>query len=105
MRGRGPFHDHPVSGQYEWPYRRRDAEAWAAYYGVPYREPERLRVAPGQLAEACIAAGRLGCLVPYSPRLFAAIFVAGLVVDAGVLAGLAEQGGTKMSALRTIRPD
>lgn len=105
LRGPGPFHDHPVSGQYEWPYRRRDAEAWAAYYGVPYREPERLRVAPGQLAEACIAAGRLGCLVPYSQRLFAAIFVDGLVVDAGVLDGLAEEVGLKLAEFRKLRTD
>jgi 2-hydroxychromene-2-carboxylate isomerase len=35
LRGGHPFHGEPVSGQYEWPYRRLDAEAWAEFYGVP----------------------------------------------------------------------
>ena len=105
MRGRGPFHSDPVSGQYEWPYRRRDAEAWAAYYGVPYREPERLRVHPGHLAEACIAAGRLGRLVPYSRRLLAAIFADGLVVDATALDGLAGEIGLPVGEFRKLRSD
>jgi len=39
LRGADPFSGPPVSGQYDWEYRRRDAEAWAAYYQVPYREP------------------------------------------------------------------
>jgi 2-hydroxychromene-2-carboxylate isomerase len=41
LRGASPFHGQPVSGQYEWPYRKRDAEEWAALYGVPFREPRR----------------------------------------------------------------
>ena len=32
-RGRDPFAGAPASGQYDWAYRRRDAERWAAYYG------------------------------------------------------------------------
>jgi len=39
LRGRDPFAGEPLSGQYEWPYRRYDAECWADYYGVPFREP------------------------------------------------------------------
>ena len=39
-RRRDPFQGDPVSGQYDWAYRRRDAERWAAYYGVLYREPD-----------------------------------------------------------------
>ena len=26
-------------GQYDWDYRKRDAEAWARYYGVPFNDP------------------------------------------------------------------
>src|SRR5439155_26436445 len=36
---RNPFEGAPVSGQYEWFYRKQDAETWADYYGVPFREP------------------------------------------------------------------
>ena len=39
LRGADPFVGDPVSGQYDWNYRRRDAEAWAEYYGIPFREP------------------------------------------------------------------
>ena len=79
--GHNPFEGEPVSGQYEWTYRQRDAEAWAAYYGVPYREPERFRTDPRHLAEACIAAGRFGRLVEYSRAMFTAIFVEGWLID------------------------
>jgi 2-hydroxychromene-2-carboxylate isomerase len=36
LRGASPFEGRPVSGQYDWDYRRLDAERWADYYGVPY---------------------------------------------------------------------
>src|SRR5215470_15595475 len=39
LRGRDPFSGEPLSGQYEWSYRQRDAEAWADYYGIRFREP------------------------------------------------------------------
>jgi 2-hydroxychromene-2-carboxylate isomerase len=29
LLGRSPFAGAPLSGQYEWEYRRKDAEAWA----------------------------------------------------------------------------
>jgi 2-hydroxychromene-2-carboxylate isomerase len=104
-RGHNPFHGEPVSGQYEWTYRRRDAEAWAAYYGVPYREPERFRVDPRHLAEACIAAGRLNHLVPYSRRLFAAIFVESRVIDGVVLEEIAAGIGLELPAFHALRAD
>ncbi len=56
LRGGHPFHGAPASGQYEWPYRRLDAEAWAEYYGVPYREPVDFLVDPAYLAVAASAA-------------------------------------------------
>jgi 2-hydroxychromene-2-carboxylate isomerase len=39
LRGRDPFAGDPASGQYEWSYRRADAERWASYYSIPFREP------------------------------------------------------------------
>src|SRR5215203_4305345 len=39
LRGVSPFEGEPISGQYDWDYRRQDAERWAEYYGVPYEEP------------------------------------------------------------------
>ncbi len=38
-RGSDPFSGSPPSGQYDWGFRRRDAEVWAEYYVVPYLEP------------------------------------------------------------------
>lgn len=104
-RGPSPFRGEPVSGQYEWTYRRRDAEAWAAYYGVPYREPERFRVDPRHLAEACIAAGRLNRLVAYSRRLFAAIFVEGRAIDGLVIEELATDIGLPQPTFHALRAD
>lgn len=104
-RGHNPFHGEPVSGQYEWTYRQRDAEAWAECYGVPYREPVRFRIDARHLAEACIAAGRMGQLVPYARRLFAAIFVDGLVIDGVVLEELAVEVGLKLEDFHALRAD
>jgi 2-hydroxychromene-2-carboxylate isomerase len=72
-----PFKGQPVSGQYEWAYRRRDAERWAAYYRVRYREPEDVRFDPRRLALACTAAASLDAVEPFSRRLFQALFVDG----------------------------
>ena len=77
-RGRDPFAGPPVSGQYDWGYRRRDAGRWAAYYGVRYREPEDVAYDPRRLALAATAAARLGAVEPFSRRLFQAMFVDGL---------------------------
>lgn len=73
---RDPFKGPPISGQYEWFYRRQDAEAWADYYGVPFREPMgRLNVDSRLLVRAALAAGQLKKRVPMMKRLFAAVFV------------------------------
>jgi 2-hydroxychromene-2-carboxylate isomerase len=76
-RGLDPFKGPPVSGQYQWAYRRRDAERWAACYGVPYREPEDVHFDPRRLALACTAAAALGTVEPFSRRMFQAVFVDG----------------------------
>lgn len=73
---RNPFEGEPVSGQYEWFYRKQDAEAWADYYGVPFREPMgRLSIDPRLLARAALAAGEAKKRVAMMKRLFAAVFV------------------------------
>jgi 2-hydroxychromene-2-carboxylate isomerase len=107
-RGLDPFEGQPVSGQYEWAYRRRDAERWAAYYGVPYREPEDVRFDPRRLALACTAAAALGAVEPFTRRLFEAVFVCGTeLIDDEVCAALARQSGLDRGAFLTAlgQPD
>jgi len=73
---RDPFKGPPISGQYEWFYRKQDAEAWADYYKVPFREPMgRLTFDPRLLVRAALAAGELKKRVPMMKRLFGAVFV------------------------------
>src|SRR5712691_4334015 len=74
--GRNPFAGEPVSGQYEWFYRKQDAEGWADYYRVPFREPMgRLTFDPRLLVRAALAAGELKKRVAMMKRLFGAVFV------------------------------
>jgi 2-hydroxychromene-2-carboxylate isomerase len=100
-RGRDPFAGSPASGQYEWAYRRRDAERWAAYYGIPYREPDDVQFDPRRLALACTAAARLGAVEPFSQRLFQALFVDGVTpLDDQACAMLARDVGVNRAAFR-----
>lgn len=65
-----------AGGQYDWDYRRRDAEAWAAFYGVPFRDPVgRLTHDPMLPALAALAAARQNAVVGMSHRLFRLHFV------------------------------
>ena len=105
LRGGSPFHGEPPSGQYEWPYRQHDAEAWAAYYGVPYREPVDFRVDPAYLALAATAAKQLGAVEVYSRRLFEAIFVEGRALAESDLVDLAENAGLDAVAFRAQLDD
>jgi 2-hydroxychromene-2-carboxylate isomerase len=70
LRGRDPFDGGSVSGQYDWPYRRYDAECWAGCYGLPYREPDFDNYDPRMLARACVAARRLDAGVAFSNVIF-----------------------------------
>ena len=105
LRGGRPFRGEPVSGQYEWPYRRHDAEAWAAYYGVPYREPMDFLVDPDYLAVAATAAQQLGAVEAYSRCLFQAIFVEGRAVLEADLAALATEAGLDAAGFRAQLAD
>jgi len=75
-RGDDPFAAPHGPGQYNWEYRRRDAEAWASLYGEPFREPYgRLALDAGLLSLACTAARRLGAAETYARALYRAVFV------------------------------
>lgn len=74
-RGPDPFAGDPVSGQYEWDYRKLDAQRWARLYDIPFVEPKgRVEFDSELLALACVAAGRLGQVQSYSRELFSAMF-------------------------------
>jgi len=73
---RDPFKGAPISGQYDWNYRKQDARAWAAFYRVPLREPvDRLEFEPRELVLAALAAGHGQARVAMMRRLFAAVFI------------------------------
>ena len=99
-RGGNPFRGQPLSGQYDWAYREYDAKCWASYYGIPFREPVAFRVDPDRLALACLAADGQGALVPCCRLLQQLIFVEGVVIDDGVIAGLAGQLGLDKAAFQ-----
>jgi 2-hydroxychromene-2-carboxylate isomerase len=105
LRGAQPFRGEPISGQYEWPYRQHDAEAWADYYGVPYREPADFLADPDYLAVAATAAKQLGAVEPYSRRLFQAIFVEGRVIAEADLIGFAAEVGLDPQTFRSHLDD
>ncbi len=98
-RGQSPFDGDARSGQYDWTYRQRDAEAWARYYEVPYKEPVAFRVDPSDLAKACWAADVEGQLKAMSRRIFRAVFVESLVISRDVLGELASEVGLVRSEL------
>ena len=87
-RGGNPFRGEPLSGQYDWGYREYDAKCWAAHYGIPFTEPVGFRVDPDRLALACLAADRQGAMMPCCRLLHQLIFVDGIAIDDGVIAGL-----------------
>lgn len=78
--GYRPFDGSRPSRQYDFAFRKFDAEAWAAYYGVPYREPDDPLGLPGECAIAACAAERMGALLPFSHAFFRAHFVDGAAI-------------------------
>jgi 2-hydroxychromene-2-carboxylate isomerase len=74
LRGRDPFAGVAVSGQYEWSYRRCDAERWAGFYGIPFREPPDHEFDFRLLARAATVAKRLGRAADYGWRLCSAVY-------------------------------
>jgi 2-hydroxychromene-2-carboxylate isomerase len=82
LRGPSPFRDAPLSGQYQWDYRRRDAEAWASYYRVPFVEPKPLPEDHRLMARACCAAELQGAIRGYCEVMFEAVFATNESIDA-----------------------
>jgi 2-hydroxychromene-2-carboxylate isomerase len=98
-RGADPFHGAPVSGQYDWAYRRFDAECWADYYGVPFREPDDIEADWRLLALAATAADRMGAVEAFSQKVFEAVFVRGTSpLDASTCHRLAGEVGLDPAA-------
>lgn len=98
-RGHSPFEGDRRSGQYDWTFRQHDAEAWARYYGIPYKEPVGFRIDPSDLAKACWVADAEGQLKAMSRRILQAVFVEGLVISRDILGELASQVGLAGSKL------
>ena len=99
-RGGNPFRGEPLSGQYDWDYREYDAKCWAAYYGIPFREPAAFRTDPASLALACLAADGQGALVPCCRLLQQLIFIDGVTIDDDVISRLPGQLGLDRQAFQ-----
>lgn len=100
-RGNNPFRAAPASGQYVWAYREYDAKCWAAYYGIPFREPFDFRVDPAMLALACLAADKQNALVTCCRLLQRLIFVDSVVIDDDVISGLPARLGLDGGSFRS----
>jgi 2-hydroxychromene-2-carboxylate isomerase len=99
-RGNNPFQDAAGAGQYDWAYREYDAKGWAAYYGIPFREPAALKVDPILPALACLATDGQGALVACC-RLFHQLFFAeGATIDAATIASLPARLGLQEATFR-----
>jgi 2-hydroxychromene-2-carboxylate isomerase len=99
-RGDNPFRREEGVGQYDRTYREYDARAWAAHYGIPFREPAAFRVAADVPALACLAAEKQSALVPCCRLLFSMIFVEGVVIDAVAIASLPVRLGLDTGSFR-----
>ena len=104
--GDNPFRSAP-RGQYGRAYREYDAQAWAAHYGIPFREPAAFKVAADVPALGCLAAERQGALVPCCRRLFELIFAEGATLDAVAIDALPARLGLDAAAFRrdVVSPD
>ncbi len=94
LRGQDPFQGEPVSGQYVWAYRRRDAEMWARYYGIPFREPPSHELDFELLTRAAAAAKLLDVSESYGWALCSAVYGSdSWPLDRAVCVELAERLG------------
>ncbi len=99
-RGDNPFRREDGIGQYGRAYREYDAAAWAAHYGIPFREPAPFAVEADVPALACLAAERQGALVACCRALFTTIFAEGATIDAAAIDGLPARLGLDAAAFR-----
>lgn len=103
LRGRDPFDGQMVSGQYDWAYRRRDAEAWADYYGVAYREPPSHEFDFELLARAAAAGALLDAAAPVGGALCALVYASRTwPIDAAACADAAAAAGVDRTAFERL---
>ena len=82
-RGATPFDGAPPAMQYDFKWRRQDAEAWADLYGIPFVEPHgRLKYDAVELNLGCVAADLMGACEAYARALAERVFAS---TEAGVL--------------------
>jgi 2-hydroxychromene-2-carboxylate isomerase len=108
MRAAGyePFTGEPPSGQYDFKFRQADAEAWAAYYGVPYREPGDPLGLPGECTIAACAATLMDAVIPFSHAFFRAHFVDGLRIHGNAeIEAVAASAGLDRERFATLLAD
>lgn len=98
-QGRSPFEGPPLSGQYDWTYRRIDAERWADFYGAGFVEPAPFALPPARYALAAEAARDWDAVPDFSRALFGAIFATGSAVDEPEIAAAASAAGLDATAL------
>ncbi|MFZ2870642.1 2-hydroxychromene-2-carboxylate isomerase [Zavarzinia sp.] len=113
--GSTPFDGAPPAKQYDFAWRRLDAEAWAALYGIPFREPHgRVKYDAAQLNLGCVAADVMGRIEAFVPALQHEIFVTdrageigradivnvarGIGLDPAAFETLLDDAGTKAAA-------
>jgi 2-hydroxychromene-2-carboxylate isomerase len=102
FRGRDPFQDQAISGQYDWAYREKDARRWADYYGIHYREPPDHKLDFGLLVRAATAARRLGRAAEYGWHLCAAAYGTDIwPIDRTACIVLAEETGIAADTFQT----
>jgi 2-hydroxychromene-2-carboxylate isomerase len=106
LRGRDPFQAAPLSGQYDWAYRQRDAELWADYYGIPFREPPSHDFDFRLLARAATAAARLGAARAYAWRLCSAVYGSGAwPIDEPLCLRTADEAGLQRAGFSAALAD
>ncbi len=65
-------------GQYSPEYRTLDAQRWAHYYSIPFKEPNVEAVDWSNVVRACLAAKFLGQIDVYALAVYDDVFVKGL---------------------------
>ena len=94
LRGRDPFDGSMLSGQYDPVYRQADAEAWAAFYGVPYREPREFHFDYELLVKGAVASLQLGAGAAFPLAISSAVFADGRwPLDEALLLEIAQAHG------------
>ncbi len=112
--GTSPFDGAPPAMQYDFKWRRQDAEIWADLYGIPFNEPHgRLKYDAAELNLGCVAADLMGATESFARALATEVFVtdrktlgradlpgiaAGIGLDAARFTALLDAPETKAAA-------